>query len=331
MPGRSWPTQTAADNTSAGTKPYRYGFNGKESDFEIKDIGGSSYDYGFRIYDPRLGRFLSVDPLFESYPALTPYQFASNRPIDGIDIDGLEYHQNSRPGEMVNGFLTPAKDNAAFALTEQQVLAALSKKVPPPPPPTNQFQNAAIGVGGVQATKEYQMFNYNAPVIVPGYGLAEAYGEYKKTGQVSYTNIGLGILSILPAKALGPIGKLIGKGGQYLLKGAGKLGKCKEFAGDFMKKMAPTLMENGATVTQKELQTFSYGIEQNGKSVGTNGYHTIVEIVKDSQTYIVDNLNPSSTGVLKEDFIKTLEVVDPVTGGLRKGEAAYSLFKEVKK
>jgi hypothetical protein len=44
-----------------------------------------------RIYDPRLGRFLSVDPITKKYPELTPYQFASNRPIDGIDLDGLEY------------------------------------------------------------------------------------------------------------------------------------------------------------------------------------------------------------------------------------------------
>jgi hypothetical protein len=44
-----------------------------------------------RIYDPRLGKFLSVDPLSRKYAELTPYQFASNRPIDGIDQDGLEY------------------------------------------------------------------------------------------------------------------------------------------------------------------------------------------------------------------------------------------------
>ena len=44
-----------------------------------------------RIYDPRLGKFLSVDPLTKQYPELTPYQFASNRPIDGIDLDGLEF------------------------------------------------------------------------------------------------------------------------------------------------------------------------------------------------------------------------------------------------
>ena len=36
-------------------------------------------------------RFLSVDPIAREYPELTPYQFASNRPIDGIDLDGLEF------------------------------------------------------------------------------------------------------------------------------------------------------------------------------------------------------------------------------------------------
>jgi len=78
--GRSW---------EAGSE-YRYGFNGKESDKETYG-DGNIYDYGFRIFNPRLGKFLSVDPLTKSYPELTPYQFASNRPIDGVDLDGLEY------------------------------------------------------------------------------------------------------------------------------------------------------------------------------------------------------------------------------------------------
>lgn len=52
---------------------------------------GNEQDYGMRVYDPRLGRFLSVDPITMQYPELTPYQFASNRPIDGIDQDGLEW------------------------------------------------------------------------------------------------------------------------------------------------------------------------------------------------------------------------------------------------
>ena len=59
----------------------------------LDEIEGSGdiYDYGFRMYDPRLGRFLSVDPLTKSYPHLTPYQFAGNIPIMGSDLDGLEF------------------------------------------------------------------------------------------------------------------------------------------------------------------------------------------------------------------------------------------------
>ena len=70
---------------------YRYGFNGKEKDKDINSL--TAYDYGFRIYNPGIGRFLSVDPLTKNYPSWSPYPFAMNRPIDGIDLDGLEYLQ----------------------------------------------------------------------------------------------------------------------------------------------------------------------------------------------------------------------------------------------
>ncbi|HTL09870.1 MAG TPA: RHS repeat-associated core domain-containing protein, partial [Chitinophagaceae bacterium] len=79
-------SRSAKAPTSAS---YRYGFNGKENDNEVKGEG-NQYDYGFRIYDPRVGRFLSVDPLFKGYPWYTPYQFAGNMPIWAIDLDGLE-------------------------------------------------------------------------------------------------------------------------------------------------------------------------------------------------------------------------------------------------
>ena len=79
MPGRKY---------TAGTQ-YRYGFNGKENDNEVKGEGNQQ-DYGMRVYDPRLGKFLSVDPISNEYPELTPYQFASNTPIQAIDLDGLE-------------------------------------------------------------------------------------------------------------------------------------------------------------------------------------------------------------------------------------------------
>jgi RHS repeat-associated protein len=73
----------------SGSEGYRYGFNGKENDNEVKGEGNQQ-DYGMRIYDPRLGKFLSVDPLTKDYPWYTPYQFAGNKPIRYVDIDGME-------------------------------------------------------------------------------------------------------------------------------------------------------------------------------------------------------------------------------------------------
>src|SRR6218665_2128559 len=78
---------------SFSEKNFRYGFNGKEKDNSFANTT-TSYDYGFRIYDPSKIRFLSIDPLFKKFPELTTYQFASNTPIQAIDLDGLEaYYQ----------------------------------------------------------------------------------------------------------------------------------------------------------------------------------------------------------------------------------------------
>ena len=71
------------------TSGIRYGFNGKENDNEVKG-NGNQQNYGMRIYDTRLGRFLSIDPLFKTYPFYTLYQFAGNSPILFVDMDGLE-------------------------------------------------------------------------------------------------------------------------------------------------------------------------------------------------------------------------------------------------
>lgn len=100
MPGRKF-------NSSANK--YRYGFNGKENDNETVGTDEGTQDYGMRIYNPALGRFLSVDPITKNYPELTPYQFASNKPIRAIDLDGLEALDYDFAGnaadEIMNGFI----------------------------------------------------------------------------------------------------------------------------------------------------------------------------------------------------------------------------------
>ncbi|MCO5259950.1 MAG: hypothetical protein M9916_07390 [Crocinitomicaceae bacterium] len=66
---------------------YPYSFQGQLRDDEIKGKG-NSYDFGARMYDSRLGRFLSIDPAFDLQPSEGVYNFAGNSPIFYIDCQG---------------------------------------------------------------------------------------------------------------------------------------------------------------------------------------------------------------------------------------------------
>ena len=66
---------------------YRYGFNGKENDNEVKGEG-NSLDFGARIYDSRLGRWLSVDKFTDKYPNVSPYSYCINSPLQFKDANG---------------------------------------------------------------------------------------------------------------------------------------------------------------------------------------------------------------------------------------------------
>ena len=66
---------------SFSSTAYKYGFNGQEKDDEV-DGEGNSENYKYRIYDPRLGRFYSCDPLSRNYMWNSPYAFCENRVIE---------------------------------------------------------------------------------------------------------------------------------------------------------------------------------------------------------------------------------------------------------
>ncbi|MDX9697825.1 MAG: RHS repeat-associated core domain-containing protein, partial [Bacteroidales bacterium] len=72
---------------------YRYGFNGQEGDGEIYG-DNLNYAFTYRMYDSRIGRFWSVDPLRFEYPWNSTYAFAENSPIAFLELEGLE-KQNS--------------------------------------------------------------------------------------------------------------------------------------------------------------------------------------------------------------------------------------------
>jgi len=79
MPGRSW--------SAASAEGYRFGYNGKEGDGEIKGKV-NSLDFGSRIYDPRIAKWMSADPERQLYPSFSPYSYAINSPIVFIDPVG---------------------------------------------------------------------------------------------------------------------------------------------------------------------------------------------------------------------------------------------------
>ena len=66
---------------------YRYGFNGKE---KLDEISGDAneYDFGARMYDARVGRFLSRDAYASKFTYQSSYVFAGNMPIGAIDMNG---------------------------------------------------------------------------------------------------------------------------------------------------------------------------------------------------------------------------------------------------
>ncbi|MFM1946732.1 MAG: hypothetical protein RL207_1015 [Bacteroidota bacterium] len=66
---------------------YRYGFQNQEKDDEFKGKG-NSYTTEFRQLDPRLGRWLIVDPLSAQFTSISPYCYAANNPICLIDNNG---------------------------------------------------------------------------------------------------------------------------------------------------------------------------------------------------------------------------------------------------
>jgi RHS repeat-associated protein len=68
-------------------KNYRYSFNGMEADDQVKG-DGNSYTTEYRINDPRLGRWLSVDPEAEQMPDESTYTSMGNNPVVWNDKEG---------------------------------------------------------------------------------------------------------------------------------------------------------------------------------------------------------------------------------------------------
>ena len=81
------------DNIGARFSELGFTFNAKELDNET-----GLYYYGARYLDPTGAMWLSVDPLFEKYAGMSPYNYCSGNPVKMVDPDGRHTIVNI-PGE----------------------------------------------------------------------------------------------------------------------------------------------------------------------------------------------------------------------------------------
>ena len=75
-----------AENQHRHTCQNTPAFTGKEKDSET-----GYYYFGARYYDPSLsGLFLSVDPMSDKYPSISPYAYCAWNPVKLVDPDGKD-------------------------------------------------------------------------------------------------------------------------------------------------------------------------------------------------------------------------------------------------
>lgn len=101
-----------------GSTVDKYKFTGKERDTET----GLDY-FGARYFDSKVGHWMSVDPLAEKCPGLSPYNYCLNNPLKLSDPDGNEPIDKSDKPKLSN------EQKQKLAKAEAQFTVDLFKSV----------------------------------------------------------------------------------------------------------------------------------------------------------------------------------------------------------
>ena len=109
--GKSW--------DSSYSQPYLY--NGKEIDM-MHDL--EWYDYGARMYEPGLCRFMTMDPLCEKYYNISPYAYCSNNPIRFVDPTGMQKEEPEKQRD-ANEYKASENEHLKYTFRSEKPLESI--------------------------------------------------------------------------------------------------------------------------------------------------------------------------------------------------------------
>jgi RHS repeat-associated protein len=157
------------DTLNAGGES-RIGYAAQERDEESR-----YFAMGARQYDPLSGRFLSVDPLYESFPDKTPYHYCNNNPISFKDPSGLSPEEEKKSVDQIQTLVW--KDiSEEMEATETGGLFEDNR----------QFVETMNWASGGLTDEEYQ-FQMN-----PAFWFSKHFGDFSSSGGSSGTRIAPG-------------------------------------------------------------------------------------------------------------------------------------------
>lgn len=291
--GAMLPERSYSSNT------YRFGFQGQEKDDEMHGATGTSYAFEYRMHDPRVGRFLSIDPLAAKYPWNSPYAFSENRVIDGVELEGLERH----PFQYLQGWLQSAVIKAQDAIDIVKAggrgLDRIAHNLAPIRPAD---ENDPKNMSG--AWDNIKQIPSNI-VQLPKH-MQQVYQEGSNEQKIEETIALVGtVVGATKGKASSINGLAQASFKIPQILGAGRVGTCIQHATDFIKKAAPGLRTEGAIVERFEINIGKNGLIGTAKEgYATNGIHQFMTVEKDGMKMVYDNMNPS--GISFDDYVKSI-------------------------
>ena len=129
--GTRWSQTSGSSSATITDATNRWRYSGKE---EQKAINAALplIDYGARMYDPAIARWMSVDPMAEKYYPMSTYGYCVDSPVSFIDPKGMEWEkpkEAERLKKSIDKKITSlnndiAKDQAKIAgggLNEKQI------------------------------------------------------------------------------------------------------------------------------------------------------------------------------------------------------------------